>query len=275
MESGLLDKYIAEGKEWAFVSNIDNLAATVDFKILHHAVESKRDFVMEVTDKTRSDIKGGTLIKYQDTPLRLLEIAQVPKEHVPDFTSIKKFKIFNTNNLWVNLKALREILLQNGLNSLEIISNPKVEDNVRILQLETAAGAAISFFKHPFAVNVPRTRFLPVKSTSDLFVIQSDMFSLEHGELRMSPARPFPTPPTVKLGSYFKYVQDYSKRLGGNMNIIELDQLTISGDVTLGRGVVLKGTIIIVANEGNKIDIPDGSVLEDKVVTGHLRLLDH
>lgn len=37
---------------------------------------------MEVTDKTRADIKGGTLIKYLDTPLRLLEIAQVPKEHV-------------------------------------------------------------------------------------------------------------------------------------------------------------------------------------------------
>lgn len=45
-------------------------------------VTQEKDFVMEVTDKTRSDIKGGTLIKYGETPLRLLEIAQVPKEHV-------------------------------------------------------------------------------------------------------------------------------------------------------------------------------------------------
>lgn len=56
---------------------------------------------------------------------------------------------------------------------------------------------------------------------------------------------------------------------------MELDQLTISGDVTLGRGVVLKGTVIIVATEGNRIDIPDGSILEDQVVTGHLRLTAH
>lgn len=41
------------------------------------------DFVMEVTDKTRADVKGGTLIMYEDK-LRLLEIAQVPKDHVSD-----------------------------------------------------------------------------------------------------------------------------------------------------------------------------------------------
>lgn len=45
-------------------------------------VEHQRDFVMEVTDKTRADIKGGTLIQYADSPLKLLEVAQVPKEHV-------------------------------------------------------------------------------------------------------------------------------------------------------------------------------------------------
>lgn len=37
-ESGLLDKFIDAGKEWAFISNIDNLAATVDFKIMAAAV---------------------------------------------------------------------------------------------------------------------------------------------------------------------------------------------------------------------------------------------
>ncbi|GFS41307.1 hypothetical protein NPIL_467251, partial [Nephila pilipes] len=35
---------------------------------------------MEVTDKTNADVKGGTLIQYEGK-LRLLEIAQVPKEH--------------------------------------------------------------------------------------------------------------------------------------------------------------------------------------------------
>jgi len=40
--SGLLDKYIEQGKEWVFISNIDNLAATVDFSILAHAVKEKK-----------------------------------------------------------------------------------------------------------------------------------------------------------------------------------------------------------------------------------------
>jgi len=274
-KSGLLDKYLAEGKEWLFVSNIDNLASTVDWKILKHAVEADVDFIMEVTDKTRADIKGGTLIKYADTPLQLLEIAQVPKEHVPDFTSIKKFKIFNTNNLWVNLKALKEVLSANRLDRVEIIPNPKVVAGVRVLQLETAAGAAISCFKKPLSINVPRSRFLPVKSTSDLFVIQSDLFGVSHGALAMSSLRSFPSPPVVKLGPNFKNVGDYLKRLGGKPNLLELDQLTITGDVYLGRGVVLKGTVIIVATEGNRIDIPDGSILEDQIVTGHLRLTAH
>lgn len=49
-------------------------------------------------------VQGGTLIKYEDK-LRLLEIAQVPKDHVDDFKSIKTFKFFNTNNLWIKLSG--------------------------------------------------------------------------------------------------------------------------------------------------------------------------
>ncbi|PRD23607.1 UNVERIFIED_CONTAM: UTP--glucose-1-phosphate uridylyltransferase, partial [Trichonephila clavipes] len=37
------------------------------------------EFVMEVTDKTKGDVKGGTLIQYENK-IRLLEIPQVPKE---------------------------------------------------------------------------------------------------------------------------------------------------------------------------------------------------
>lgn len=276
-DSGLLDRYLEQGKEWAFISNVDNLGATVDFTILHNAVQNNRDFVMEVTDKTRADIKGGTLITTPTCQLKLLEVAQVDKEHIHDFMSIKKFKVFNTNNLWVNLKSLKSVLSGGGnpFKDMDIICNPKVEKGHRIIQLETAAGAAISLFKNAQSVNVPRYRFLPVKSTSDLFVLQSDLFSLENGMFKMSKLRAFPNPPMVKLGPCMKDVASYMKRFGGQTNIIDLDQLTISGDVTVGRRVVLKGTVIIVAAEGDKIDIPDGAVLEDKVVTGSLRILDH
>ena len=120
--SGVLDQLISEGKEYLFVSNSDNLGAvyvslmgavsrscspmhySVDENILQHMIESNAEFLMEVTDKTKADIKGGTLIDYEGS-VRLLEIAQVPSEHVEDFKSIRKFKIFNTNNLWINLKG--------------------------------------------------------------------------------------------------------------------------------------------------------------------------
>ncbi len=47
-------------------------------------------------------MKGGTLIQYHGK-LRLLEVAQVPKDHEEDFKSVKKFNVFNTNNLWMSL----------------------------------------------------------------------------------------------------------------------------------------------------------------------------
>lgn len=50
-----------QGREYCFISNIDNLGATVDIKILKSLLsevpESSLEFVMEVTDKTRADVK--------------------------------------------------------------------------------------------------------------------------------------------------------------------------------------------------------------------------
>lgn len=272
--SNLLTELIDAGKEWIFVSNIDNLGATIDTAILKHLDETKAEFVMEVTDKTKSDVKGGTIIDYNGG-VRLLEIAQVSSDHVDDFKSIKKFKIFNTNNLWISLKAIKRLLKEQKLD-LEIIPNGKtLETGEKVIQLETAVGAAIKHFAGAHGINVPRSRFLPVKSTSDLFLITSDIYKLDKGQLVMSPARLFPVSPIVKLGDHFKKVQAYQSRFKGPPKILELDHLTVTGDVTFGYNVTLKGTVIIVANHGNRIDIPSGAVLEDKVVTGNLRIMDH
>lgn len=274
VRTGTLDSLIAQGKEYLFVSNIDNLGATVDLAILQHFADSGSEFIMEVTDKTRADVKGGTLVDYEGS-VRLLEIAQVPSEHVEDFKSVSKFKIFNTNNLWINLKAIKRVVEKKELE-LEVIVNPKTTDNgVKVIQLETAVGAAIKHFKGSHSVNVPRSRFLPVKGTSDLFLVQSDLFSLYHGTLVMSPLRQFQTVPLIKLGSEFTKVKHYLSRFASIPRILELDHLTVTGDVYFGSNVTLKGTVIIVANHGSRIDIPSGSILENKVVSGNLRILDH
>jgi len=238
--SGLLEQLIEEGKEYLFLSNVDNLGATVDFNILSHMEATGAEFLMEVTDKTRSDVKGGTLIEYNDK-LMLLEIAQVPANNVEEFKSIKKFKIFNTNNLWINLKAVKRIIESKGLKDMPVIENNKSFAGKPVIQLERAAGAAIQFFKGGVGVNVPRTRFLPVKSTSDLLVVQSNLFQLKSGKLVNNPARPFPGPPFVKLGAEFKKVSEYNRRIKGrHPNLLELDQLTIAGDVCIGSDVTLK-----------------------------------
>ncbi|KAI9007472.1 UTP--glucose-1-phosphate uridylyltransferase family [Phycomyces nitens] len=272
--SGLLDTLLSQGKEYLFVSNVDNLGATVDLNILHHMVESDSEFIMEVTDKTKADIKGGTLINY-DGHIRLLEIAQVPDEHVEDFKSVKKFKIFNTNNLWINLKAIKRVMDEEAMELEIIVNNKTTESGEKVIQLETAVGAAIQHFKNAHGVNVPRARFLPVKSTSDLFLVTSNLYALVHGELHMNPQRMFNTVPLVKLGDHFKKVAHFLSRFKTIPYILELDHLTVTGDVTFGSHVELRGTVIIVANHGERIDIPSGSMLENKVVTGNLRILDH
>ena len=170
-------------------------------------INQNREFVMEVTDKTRADVKGGTLIQYEGK-LRLLEAAQVPKEHEEDFKSVKKFNVFNTNNLWISLPAIQRVLTENTLD-MEIIVNPKqLSGGLNVIQLETAVGAAMKCFDKASGVNVPRARyrmlqlcynrfrsisrnilfrFLPVKQTSDLLMVMSNLYTLQQGSLIMSP----------------------------------------------------------------------------------------
>ncbi|KAG6873421.1 hypothetical protein C0995_015846 [Termitomyces sp. Mi166 len=179
--SGELNRLIKEGKEYLFVSNCDNLGAV----ILQHVVDTKADFIMEVADKTKADIEA--CINYDGT-IRLLEIGQVPSDHVKNFTS-----------------ALKKIMDEGGME-LEIIGNFKVTNDGRsVLQLETAAGAAIRYFGNARGVNVPRSRFTPVQSCSDLLLLKSDLFTLENGPV-LSRDRLFNTIPVIKLGSHFQKV---------------------------------------------------------------------
>lgn len=271
--SGMLDELLSDGKEYLFVSNIDNLAATIDLKILQNFVEENLDFCMELTNKTRADIKGGTLITHEGA-LTLLEIAQVPNNKKSEFTSTRKFKIFNTNSLWINLKALKSITFQDDF-SLDIIQNKKTVGGEDVIQLETAMGAAIKFFKRNCGVIVPRTRFLPVKTCSDLFLVVSNLFDEHNGFLTVNPNRTSKQDPIIKLlGKNFSKISEYENSFESTPDIVDLDILTVVGDVKFGKNVVLKGIVIIVAPEGSSIRIPDGSILDDKIITGNLPITD-
>uniref|UniRef100_A0A7S3LNN5 UTP--glucose-1-phosphate uridylyltransferase n=1 Tax=Aplanochytrium stocchinoi TaxID=215587 RepID=A0A7S3LNN5_9STRA len=284
VDSGLVEKLLGQGKEYIFISNIDNLGATVDLNILYEIMCNDREMCMEVTRRERQDVAGGSLFEYLGKPKLLEQRSMPPKEweKLKRLASSSPFgTMFNTNNLWISLRALNRLALENKLLLDVLFREKEITDNTGVatmtLQLETAAGAAIEFFDNSFIVFVPRKRFLPVKTTDDLFAVQSDLFTVRHGSLSLRQERKnMIAVPTVKLGANFRSVDEYLKRLRyGVPDILELEHLTVSGNVHFGEDVALKGTVIIVAEEGSRIDIASGSVLKDNVVTGNLRILEH
>ena len=91
------------------------------------------------------------------------------------------------------------------------------------------------------AIVVNRARYLPVKSTSDLMLVQSNLYGVRHGSLVMSAERPDGSTPLIKLGREFTSVEDYLRRIPhGVPTITQLDHLTVAGDVMFGENVTLK-----------------------------------
>ena len=47
----------------------------------------------------------------------------------------------------------------------------------------------------------------------------------------------FPSTPIVKLGQHYQSISELLRRFGSIPDMLELDHLTVSGDVTLGKQV--------------------------------------
>lgn len=184
--SGWLERLLARGIKYAFVSNSDNLGAQMDVHFLRWFAESGAPFVMEVTPRTEADKKGGHLaVRREDGQLILREVAQCPEADVPAFQDITRHRFFNTNNLWIRLDVLRDYMeAHGGVVPLPVICNakhvnPRDASTPAVFQLETAMGAAIECFAGARAVCVPRSRFFPVKTCSDLLLLRSDAVEID------------------------------------------------------------------------------------------------
>jgi len=260
---GILDQLINDGKKILFVSNADNLGAEVNFDILNHMLTRDIPFLMEMTPKTLADVKGGTLVQ-RDGQLRLLEVAQVPEAHVSEFCGTGKFKVFNTNNVWINLERLKESLDRGPLN-LNLIVNEKTLDGQPVVQLETAIGSAISHFPGAIGLVVERNRFLPVKNTSDWLLVQSDNFLLNQGSLVRNPQRKKAALPQVKLSDPFTNHREFEQRIPEVPGMLDLESLVLEGDVQFEGKVTLSGNVSLIGRK-TPIRIPAGSVLVDQVI---------
>jgi UTP--glucose-1-phosphate uridylyltransferase len=263
--SGMLSKLLEQGYEYLFLSNSDNLGAVLEPRILGWFAREELPFLSEVVDRTESDRKGGHLARRRDDGgLVLRETAQVPDEDQEAFEDVERHRFFNANNIWVNLRALQRALEErDGVLGLPMIVNRKTVDptdrsSPEVVQLETAMGAAIAVFEGAGAVHVPRARFAPVKTTSNLLVVRSDAYELaEDWTVQLAGERE--AAPVVELSDEFKLLRDFDERFpGGPPSLVEAERLEVEGDVHFGANVVVRGRVRV---EGPK-SIPDGAVLE-------------
>ncbi|MBT5257926.1 MAG: UTP--glucose-1-phosphate uridylyltransferase [Nitrospina sp.] len=263
LENGYLHNLLEEGRDYLFISNADNLGATIDLKILNYIIDKDIPFLMEVTAKTSADTKGGALCQ-EKGQIKLLEIADVPPEHVMEFCGSEKFNFFNTNNIWVNLVCLKK-MIQEGELDLGVIVNRKEVKKKSVLQLETAIGSAFNSFPGAIGLNVPRSRFLSVKKTSDLLLVQSNLFSLNRGTLKRDNLKDRSNLPQINFKEPFDDLKQYQQRFPFPPDISELDSLKLQGEVRFKGKVTLKGNVCLISNK-KPISIPKGAVLENKTL---------
>jgi UTP--glucose-1-phosphate uridylyltransferase len=262
--SGMLDALIENGYAYAFVSNADNLGAVLDPALLAWFAAEGAPFAMEVVVGTELDRKGGHIARRRDGGrLVLRETAQA--DDPESFRDFKRWRYYNSNNLWMDLRALAALLdAGDGVIELPLIVNrkrvdPGVDDSPEVIQLESAMGAAIGAFEGARAVCVPRTRFAPVKTTDDLLVLRSDVYRLtEDARVERDGDEPFVALDPKHFGTIAGFDQRFP---AGPPSLVECDRLVVRGDVTFGAGVVVRGSVELDAPAGETLRVPDGAVL--------------
>jgi len=271
LSSGMLQALLDGGYRYAFVANVDNLGAVLSPRILAWFAREQIPFLMEVADRTAADRKGGHLAQRPGGGLVLREIAQTPDEDADAFQDTERHRFFNTNTLWIDLRALAETLSErDGVLALRMIVNRKTVDpgdasSTPVIQLETAMGAAIDVFDGARAIRVPRARFAPVKTTDDLLALRSDAYVLrDDGAVALAPERDGAGAPLVELDArFYKLVRDFEARFpAGAPSLVQAERLTVRGDVVFGANVVVRGDVTVEHDGDGQRRVEDGAVLE-------------
>jgi UDP-N-acetylglucosamine pyrophosphorylase len=263
--SGLLDEWLDQGCRYLFVSNSDNLGASLDLDVLSYFAQSGQPFMMEVASRTPSDSKGGHLAR-RGGRLLLRESAQCPKADLAEFQDIQKHRFFNTNNLWLRLDALKTLLASNdGFIPLPLIKNEKTVDprdpnSTPVLQLETAMGAAIQCFEASGALLVPRSRFAPVKTTADLLALRSDLYIVTDDWRVTLAGGDAAAPTTIQLDpKHYKLVDQLEETLRDGVPSLQgCAELTVQGPVLFNSSNMLRGKVRLINETGRKVALSAG-----------------
>eukprot|EP00538_Stauroneis_constricta_P000295 CAMPEP_0119571500 /NCGR_PEP_ID=MMETSP1352-20130426/44153_1 /TAXON_ID=265584 /ORGANISM="Stauroneis constricta, Strain CCMP1120" /LENGTH=1057 /DNA_ID=CAMNT_0007621181 /DNA_START=46 /DNA_END=3219 /DNA_ORIENTATION=- len=273
--SGRLDELLAAGFKYMFVSNSDNLGASLDLHILTYFAKSDAPFCMECCERTENDKKGGHLaVRKSDNQLILRESAMCADEDEAAFQDITKHRFFNTNNLWIRLDKLKEIIDKNGgFIPLPMIKNkktvdPKDDTSQKVIQLETAMGAAIECFPGSTAIVVPRTRFAPVKKCNDLLLLRSDAYIMENNKPVLNPACGGKAPIISLDSKKYKLVDALEEATAGGIpSLVGCKKLTVKGLIRMTRQTKFVGEVSIVNTSDETKLIPSGEVTGDLDLT--------
>jgi UTP--glucose-1-phosphate uridylyltransferase len=267
--SGMLATLLEQGFRYAMISNSDNLGATLDPRIAAFVAAEKIPFLMEVFEGTEADRKGGHIARRRaDGRLVLREVAQTPDDDQESFRDYRRWRYYNSNTLWVDLSVLSDMLEESGgVLELPLIINRKTVDprdksSPAVIQLESAMGAAIGSFSGARLLLVPRTRFVPVKTTDDLLVLRSDVYEIDDDMvLRPVPERAESLPFVALDSDYYKLLDDFEARFpDGAPSLREAERLVVHGDVTFGPDIVVRGAVEIDADQPKRLE--PGTVLE-------------
>lgn len=269
LASGILKTLQDKGFRYVFLSNSDNLGATCDPTIPAWMAREDIPYVAEVCHRTANDRKGGHLaIRKSDGQLVLRDSAMTPEEDQHFFQDEHRHRLFHANNLWVDIEVLATALEQrDGVLGLPIIVNrktvdPSRKDTPKVIQVESAMGAAIEVFEGSRALQVPRSRFRPVKTTNELLLLRSDLFSLDD-ESRVV-ARSDRPDPRVDLDDHYKLIDDFDARFpSGAPSLVDCTSLTVHADATFGAGVRCVGDVVVEGDE--PIRVEDGATLDGKL----------
>ncbi len=174
-------------------------------------------FAIEAVRRTPSDRKGGHFARRKaDGRIVLRETAQTLDADKPALADLDRHRYCSTNNLWFDLAAMKlAIDSRDGILGLPLIRNVKTVDPAdkstpKVVQIETAMGAAIEIFQGARTIEVGRDRFVPVKTTNDLLVLRSDVYDLGKDFVLDQAGEEIPF---VELdGEYYKLVGDFDKR---------------------------------------------------------------
>ncbi len=265
--TGLLDDLIAAGYTQVFVSNSDNLGAVPDARVAGWFATSGAPFAIEAVRRTANDKKGGHFARRKnDGRIVLRESAQTLPEDQPALADLSRHEFCSTNNLWFNLAAMKaELDRRNGILGLPLIRNEKNVDpadpaSPRVIQMETAMGAAIEIFDGALTIEVGRDRFVPVKTTNELLILRSDVYDLgEDAVMEMA----VEAAPYVELDGHYTLVNDFDTRFpAGVPSMRDATSLRVRGDWTFGSDVKVVGEVALESASGHH-RIAAGTVLDE------------